>query len=1023
MPGGQASVRLRSLSFAGGVLAVLLAGAAAGSQVKKPFVTLGRDGALAYEADARGNRIPDFSSAGYRGGGVPLPSATARVIVVPADGDDGGRIQAAIDFVARLPMDTDGMRGAVLLATGRFEVAGQLRLDASGVVLQGTGAGENETVLVAAGTGRRTLIEVGGRASFAAERTFQIIDDHVPVGGSVVTLESVEGLRVGERVRVERPSTKEWISAIGMDDAAGRQPFDWKPGTIDLAWDRAITSIDGRQVTLDAPLTTALEADFGGGTLSTGTWTGRIARVGVENVRCVSEFDPVNPKDEAHAWMAVTLDDVEDGWVADVTAVHFASSTVQIGRGARAITVQDCISLAPVSELGGYRRHSFHTQGQQTLFLRCRAEEGMHDFTTGYLASGPNAFVDCRADRTHGFSGGIGSWASGVLFDNVHIDGASLDLDNLETWNQGVGWAAVNSVIWQSSAAIMKVRRPPTANNWAVGPWAEFWGDGWWDQVNEFVRPDCLYVAQLAQRKRETVATALESRHYAVTVAEIPTLEEAIPNLAERLAPPRAKRGRPLELRKGWLVANDALLTGREATLQWWRGTVLPTRAAEHGPALTRFAPGRTGPGQTDNLEALTDDMVRSNQVALRHHYGLWYDRRRDDHERVRRASAEVWPPFFEQPFARSGRGEAWDRLSRYDLTRYNPWYFGRLRDFAGLAWEKGLVLVNEMYFQHNILEAGAHWADSPWRPANSLQDTGFPEPPPYTDNDGNAPSAPEMGKRIFMAEAFYDVTHPVHRELHRAYIRQCLANLAGAPNVIHTLTSENSGPLHFMEFWLDVAAEWMRETGRRPLLALSAPKDVQEAILSDPERAALVDVIDLTYWFRTDDGAEFAPPGGTTLAPRQHLRLWRDGRPSAFSVAGMVREYRDRFPDKAVITGLETGDGWAFVAAGGSLAGLPASTDPRLLAALAQMQPAPAAKGAGARSWVLGEPGKQSFVYAAGDSRVAVDLTGAGGSFAIHRVDLSDGSVHPTGENANGGGIVTIPLSAAGAAAFWLTR
>ena len=208
----------------------------------------------------------------------------------------------------------------------------------------------------------------------------------------------------------------------------------------------------------------------------------------------------------------------------------------------------------------------------------------------------------------------------------------------------------------------------------------------------------------------------------------------------------------------------------------------MPTRAAELGEALTRFVPGQTGPGLTDDLAQLGDPMVKQNQVVLRHHSGLWYDRRRDDHERVRRASADDWPPFFEQPFLRSGQGEAWDRMSRYDLTRYNPWYFGRLREFAGIAREQGLVLINEMYFQHNILEAGAHWADFPWRPANNVNATGFPEPPPFRDSDGSEPPTYEAGKRIFMAAQFYDVSHSARRALHRVYIRQCLANLADDP-------------------------------------------------------------------------------------------------------------------------------------------------------------------------------------------------------------------------------------------------
>ncbi len=53
------------------------------------------------------------------------------------------------------------------------------------------------------------------------------------------------------------------------------------------------------------------------------------------------------------------------------------------------ITVEDCQSLDPISEIGGYRRHSFYTAGQQTLFLRDHSEHGRHDFAIGYEATGP----------------------------------------------------------------------------------------------------------------------------------------------------------------------------------------------------------------------------------------------------------------------------------------------------------------------------------------------------------------------------------------------------------------------------------------------------------------------------------------------------------------------------------------------------------------------------------------------------------------------------------------------------------
>jgi hypothetical protein len=862
-------------------------------------VRAGDNGRLVYEVADNGDRVPDFSHAGYGGGGVPIPQVPARVQVAPAEGDDGARLQAAIDHVSALAPDADGIRGAVLLAPGRYEIAGQLKIRTGGVVLRGSGRGADGTVLVATGTDRRPLIELAAHdVRRALREAVAVTDTYVPVGAFRLTVADANGFAVGQRVTVERPSPEQWIADVGMLEAPARQPYSWRPGAFNATWDRTIVAVDGTTLTLDAPLTTALEARYGGATVRPYLQEGYIRHVGVENLRCESTYDPANPHDEQHAWNAIDLHAVRDGWVTDVTGVHFAGSVVQVGAKVERVTVQDCAALAPVSEHAGYRRLAFHSRGQQVLFLRCTTEFGGNDFTVGYLAGGPNVFLDCSARETSGFSGSIGSWASGLLFDGVKLDGGALRLDNLETWNQGVGWNAANSVLWGSEASTIVSRRPPGAHNWAVSVWGQFIGDGRWTATNTFPRPRSLYRAQLAERRGEAAVAALEPRRYTEqTFAAVPSLEAAVPDLAARLAPKPPAPGRPLTLRDGILYVGDAVLSGKQTTGAWWLGRLEPARAGTYGPALTRFSPGRTGPGLTDEIPSVAAAMEREGQVAFRHHYGLWHDRRRIDHQMIRRPDADVWPPFFEQPFARTGRGRAWDGLSLYDLTRYNPWYFARLRAFAAEARQRGLVLIDEMYFQHNILESGAHWVDSPWRPVNNVNDTGFTEPPPYT------------GDTIKMAAEFYDITHPVRRELHRAYIRQCLANLAGEPNVLHTLTAENSGPLPFMQFWLDVIGEWQRETGYDPLIALSAPKDVQDAILADPLRAALVDVIDLTYWFRTPDGAEFAPPGGTDLAPRQHGRRWRGGRPNAASIAAMAQEYRQKFPGKAVISGLDQAD------------------------------------------------------------------------------------------------------------------
>ncbi|HEX2101718.1 MAG TPA: hypothetical protein VHF69_13680, partial [Candidatus Synoicihabitans sp.] len=362
--------------------ALVLATTLTGAQVKERFVTTDARGGLVYRAAERGDRIPDFSHAGYAGGGVPLPVPPIRIVVEPSVGDDGARIQAALDQVAAMPPDADGLRGAVYLAPGRFEVAGQLRLTASGVVLRGAGSGEDGTVVVATGQGRRTLIEIAGAGDRRRrEPTHVVSADYVPVGVTTLTLTNRSGLVVGDRVWVERQPNDAWLSALGMDVAPARTPYRWKRDDVVVGWDRTIVAVDGPRITLNAPLTTALDPAFGTATVAVYEWPERLRNVGVEHLRCVSVFDGGNPRDEEHAWMAVALDAVEDAWVADVTAVHFVSSAVHVGAGARAVTVQDCQSLAPVSELAGYRRQAFHTSGQLTLFQRCRSEDGRDDFT------------------------------------------------------------------------------------------------------------------------------------------------------------------------------------------------------------------------------------------------------------------------------------------------------------------------------------------------------------------------------------------------------------------------------------------------------------------------------------------------------------------------------------------------------------------------------------------------------------------------------------------------------------------
>jgi hypothetical protein len=873
--------------------------------------------AVAQEADPRAVwRIPpiDFSHAGYRGGGTAPAIPPATLIVAPAEGDDGDRIQAAIDRISALPQGRNGHRGVVQLTAGTYQVEGRIRIAADGVVLRGAGAGEGGATIVATGHDRRALILVEGGGDAPSGEPIAVTGT-VAVGAVNLPLASTAGLSVGDKITVRRPSTEAWITALGMDDFVGWRPegrLNWKPGTRDIAWDRTITAVEPGGVVIDAPLTTALDPDMGGGLVTRGPSTARIREVGIEGLALVSAHDPARPMDEDHAWYAVAFDGVEDGWIRNLTARGFVGSVVDLGETTRRITVQDVAASDPVSEIGGWRRRVFYTAGQQGLFLRCTSEDGVHDFGLGHAAAGPNVFLDCVSTDAKSDSGALESWASGALFDEVKVRGAALTLTHRGREAQGAGWAAANSLLWNCEATVVEVRNPPNAPNAAVGCRGERIGDGVLEDPRvqpgrDFHRaqpqePTSLYRHQLQARLGPAALAALEPVVLPPPPRGTPVLGEA-EVVAWRAAHRPSDERHPLTLTDGRFQIDDRPAYVRKIGFAFFQAQMPTAAAAGSGPFLTRFAPGKTGPGLTDDLDVLVAGLHTGDVVQ--HNYGLWYDRRRVDHDfygSPDQKDGEVWAPFIELPWARSGQGRAWDGLSQYDLTRFNPWFFDRLDGFAERAERKGVVLHHRMYMQHWLLESRSHYVDFPWRPMNALQATGMP-------------------KEVPAAEVFWDVSDPVRRDLHRRYIRHTLDALKDRTNVIYGLDPEYTGPTAFVRFWLETIAEWEVETGRSVWVVLEAPKAVTDAVLDDPALSRVIDGLEFHHWTYRPDGSLFAVLGGVDKAPREQVDaiarpqdlangadagqvrrdLWKSTPAQRYRA---YREYRDRRPDLALLDG-----------------------------------------------------------------------------------------------------------------------
>ena len=177
---------------------VLVGVADARQRGRSKWVYPDANGRLQYTADARGNRIMDFSHAGYKGGGVRIPDVRVARSVKPIAGDNTAQIQAAIDEVSKLAPDADGFRGAVLLERGSTTSRARVRIAASGVVLARQRLGVNGTVLRAIGAPHR-IFTVGGTGTWQPDATrATVTDPYVPAGASTVTVDSAAAFRAGD---------------------------------------------------------------------------------------------------------------------------------------------------------------------------------------------------------------------------------------------------------------------------------------------------------------------------------------------------------------------------------------------------------------------------------------------------------------------------------------------------------------------------------------------------------------------------------------------------------------------------------------------------------------------------------------------------------------------------------------------------------------------------------------------------------------------------------------------------------
>jgi hypothetical protein len=435
------------------------------------WVFYGGDGKLQYQAWGNGNRIMDFSTAGYMGGGVALPDVPTVQTLNPSGGDDKTAIQNAINAVAAMPL-VNGVRGALQLAPGTFRISGQITITASGVVLRGSGSGPGGTIILMTNAASFSAFHLTGSGSPSTSGKVNITGSYVPSGTNGFDVSSASGFNVGDNVQIGRVATSNWIHFVGMDTLVRSGATQtWISVGSTIKTDRTIKQVSGNHITLDAPLTDSFDSVYLGtpvGTMSHYSWSGRISQVGLEHLQIVAP--PV-----ASGYSAVSLDDIIDSWVRDVT-IQDGVNNVDVSGSGRRVTVDSVVITHTVVQTASAAPADFACTGSQVLFNKCQSfGTGSWPFITRSEGTGPIVFLNCFTSQDRGVAPHE-RWTTGILADNCQMPHAQssgskegIAYGNRGTDGSGHGWTTGWSVGWNVTSPYLLADAAPGSENWCIG--------------------------------------------------------------------------------------------------------------------------------------------------------------------------------------------------------------------------------------------------------------------------------------------------------------------------------------------------------------------------------------------------------------------------------------------------------------------------------------------------------------------------------------------------------------------------
>ena len=320
-------------------------------------------------------------------------------------------------------------------------------------------------------------------------------------------------------------------------------------------------------------------------------------------------------------------------------------------------------------------------------------------------------------------------------------------------------------------------------------------------------------------------------------------------------APPRRRRAQsPCSLERGRFTIDGQPAWTARTGYSWFQAQMPPSLAQSFGPAITRFAPGRIGTGvdrrpRGARGRAAAAVAPSTSTTASGTTAAAWTTTTTD---RPSSGRATCGRRSWNCRGRAAAQGKAWDGLSKYDLARFNPWYFDRISELRRHRRSPRPDPLPQL-----LLPALA--AREP------LALRRLPVAAGRTRSRRRA-----CRTRCRPPTCSTTSAHPLRRDLHRRYIRHALDVLGTARTSSTASTASTPGRSSSCSSGSTRSPSGSANADARVFVALEIPKDQMDAILDDPVRGPMITAIDILGWVYRADGALFAARGGINRAPRE---------------------------------------------------------------------------------------------------------------------------------------------------------